>query len=396
METYKKNLLVIWLAQFFTMAGLSSIIPFLPLFIRELGVTELQATAQWSGLVFAGPFLIAFFVAPLWGSLGDKFGRKLMVLRAVFGLSIAQMLVSFAADPTQLFIFRLIQGGLSGFYPAAIALIASNTPTSKTGQSLGMVQSASAAGNIIGPVIGGVLAEIFGFRDVFRIVSVVIFLSGLLVLFFVKEETKPDANAKRYTLIDNWKHTLTTKNLRTAVFLIAGTGIGFNIARPLFVLYIETFSIKGISLPLVTGAVYSLLGIFATISAMVFGRKIKGSTIKKGLLIAFSLSGFMYIVHSLVGNIFMLIPARILLGLSFGVLHPILYSWISFNTTNERKGSILGVGSSFQILGILIGSLASGGLVSVWGLREAFFVAGILYLVFALFAFNQVEGKKQE
>src|SRR3990172_4468911 len=141
MEIWKKNLVIIWICQFVAMIGMSAIVPFLPLFVRELGVTSLEETAYWSGLVFAGPFFISFFLIPIWGNLGDRYGRKIMTVRAVFGLAVAQ------------------------------ALVAANTPKEKTGYALGLLQSATAAGTVLGPLLGGLISELFGFRSVFFIVA---------------------------------------------------------------------------------------------------------------------------------------------------------------------------------------------------------------------------------
>jgi MFS transporter, DHA1 family, multidrug resistance protein len=210
---WKKNLIIVWVCQFLAMVGMSAVVPFLPLFVRDLGVTELNETALWSGLVFAGPFFISFFLTPVWGSMGDKYGRKIMTLRAVFGLAIAQLLIGFSQNVNHLFLLRLLQGALSGFLPAAMALIASNTPEEKTGYALGLLQSSTAAGTILGPLIGGVLSDLFGFRFVFFCVAGLLFITGILVLIFVKEERKVERK-NSFSFWENWKLLLNDKALR--------------------------------------------------------------------------------------------------------------------------------------------------------------------------------------
>ena len=190
MINWKKNLYIMWICQFLAMVGMSSIVPFLPLFVRELGVTSIEETSKWSGLVFAGPFFVSLFLSSVWGNLGDKYGRKMMTIRATFGLALAQILIGFSQDINQLFIARMIQGGLSGFLPAAMALIASNTPEEKTGYALGMLQSSTAAGTVLGPLLGGVIADFFSFRAVFFVVAGLLFLVGFAIIFFVKEDKR--------------------------------------------------------------------------------------------------------------------------------------------------------------------------------------------------------------
>jgi DHA1 family multidrug resistance protein-like MFS transporter len=380
MTFWKKNLLIVWICQFLAMVGMSAIVPFLPLFVRELGVTNLEETAGWSGLVFAGPFFISFFLTPIWGSLGDKYGRKIMTLRAVFGLALSQLIIGFSQDVTHLFVGRLLQGALSGFLPAAMALVASNTPEEKTGYALGLLQSSTSAGMVLGPLIGGVISDLIGFRNVFFVVSALLFLTGFLVLFFVKEEMKVNNNEK-YSFVQNWKFLLSNKILRYSAAMIALTSVGFSFVRPIFVLYVETLNISTKFLPTITGALYSIVGIFSTISSVWWGKRIEKHGIKKNLVIASLITGLMYCIHTFINDPYSLIPVRMLLGFGFGALLPLLFTSISKNISLERRGGVLGVASSFQILGNIIGPIAGGFSVGIIGLKFSFLLTGLVFFV---------------
>lgn len=385
MTYWKKNLYIVWICQFLTMVGMSSIVPFLPLFIRELGVTNLNETARWSGLVFAAPFFLSFFLAPVWGNMGDKYGRKIMTLRAVFGLAIAQILIGFSQNVTHLFLGRILQGFLSGFLPAAMALVAANTPEEKTGYALGLLYSATAAGNIFGPLIGGVVSDLIGFRNVFFFVGGLLIATGLFVLFFVKEEKKTEVG-KKFSFIDNWKFLLNEKVLRYSAIMITVTALGLSFIRPIFVLYIETLQIPLKFLPTITGALYSIVGIFSTIFAPVWGKRAAKSGIKKNIIYASILTGLMYAAHSLVVNPYALIPLRIFLGIGYGALLPLLFTSLSNNIPVERKGGVLGVGSSFQILGNMIGPIIGGFSAGILGLKVSFVLTGISFFLLAILA----------
>ncbi len=378
MTFWKKNLLIVWICQFLAMVGMSAIVPFLPLFVRELGVTSLEETAGWSGLVFAGPFFISFFLTPIWGSLGDKYGRKIMTLRAVFGLALSQLIIGFSQDVTHLFIGRLLQGALSGFLPAAMALIASNTPEEKTGYALGLLQSATSAGTVLGPLIGGIISDLIGFRNVFFVVSALLFLTGFLVLIFVKEEIKVNNN-ERHSFIQNWKFLLNNKILRYSAVMIALTSLGFSFVRPIFVLYVETLNISAKFLPTITGALYSIVGIFSTISAAWWGRRIEKHGIRKNIVAASLITGLMYCIHTFIDDPYTLIPVRMVLGFGFGALLPLLFTSISKNISLGRRGGVLGVASSFQILGNIIGPIAGGFSVGIIGLKFSFLMTGIVF-----------------
>jgi DHA1 family multidrug resistance protein-like MFS transporter len=389
MNSWKRNLIIVWICQFIAMIGMSAIVPFLPLFVRELGVTSLEETAYWSGLVFAGPFFISFFLTPIWGNLGDKYGRKIMTVRAVLGLAIAQVLVGLSQNVTQLFLARLVQGLLSGFLPAAMALVASNTPKEKTGYALGLLQSATAAGTVLGPLLGGLISDLLGFRSVFFIVAGLLIVTGLTVIILVTEE-KSSVEKSDHSFIDNWRFLLGNRKLLFPAIMIMLTAFGISFIRPTFVLYIETFSVSEKFLPTITGALYSIVGIFSVISSPWWGRRIEKTGIAQNIIYASSLTGLVYILHTFIYNIYLLIPIRTILGFGFGALAPLLFTAISNNVPSERKGGVLGVGSSFQILGNMIGPVLGGFSAGLLGLRISFVITGLFFLVITLISYFKI------
>lgn len=386
MINWKKNLYIMWICQFLAMVGMSSIVPFLPLFVRELGITSIQETSKWSGLVFAGPFFVSLFLSSLWGNLGDKYGRKLMTIRAIFGLAIAQIIIGFSANINQLFIGRLLQGGLSGFLPAAMALIASNTPEEKTGYALGVLQSSTAAGTVLGPLFGGLISDFFSFRAVFFIVAALLVLVGFAIIFFVKEE-KREQSEEAISIIDNWKYVLSKKKFLIPSILIMLTSLGISFVRPIFVLFVETLVINKNYLPTITGALYSIVGVFSVFSAYWWGKKSEKIGLKKSIVIASIITGFMYLFHSIIVNPYYLIPVRTLLGFGYGALMPLLFTRISNQVAKERRGGVMGVGSSFQIMGNLVGPLFGGYAGAVIGFPFSFVITGGFFLVIAIGAF---------
>lgn len=390
MENWKKTLYIVWICQFITMVGMSSIVPFLPLFVRDLGVTNLDETAFWSGLVFSGPFLVSFFLIPVWGSLGDRYGRKIMILRAIFGLAVAQVIIGFSQDVTQLFIGRMVQGLLSGFLPAAMALVAAGTPQEKTGYALGMLQSSSAAGTVLGPMIGGIVSDFLGFRNVFFIVAGLFFLTGFALLIAIKED-QIDRRKERFSFVDNWIYVLNKKEILIPAVLICIATTGFAFVRPLFVLFIETLEKDIKLLPTLTGVLYSLIGIFSTISAVWWGRKSDKTGLKINLFISACLTAVMYLLHTIVGNAYQLIPVCVVLGFGFGAIQPLLFTSISSHSSVERKGGILGVATSFQILGNIIGPIMAGVAAGIIGLKHSFLIASFLFFIVAILGYYSIK-----
>lgn len=154
MESWKVNLISVWFGCFFTGLAISQILPFLPLYVSQLGVSSHEALSMWSGLTFSVTFLVSAIVSPMWGSLADRKGRKLMLLRASLGMAIAILLQAFATNVWQLFILRAIMGLTSGYIPNAMALVASQVPRERSGWALSTLSTAQISGVIGGPLMG--------------------------------------------------------------------------------------------------------------------------------------------------------------------------------------------------------------------------------------------------
>jgi len=200
MEKWKKNLYVVFFAEMIAITGMAFVVPFLPFYVKELGITDANLVAQWSGWLMGAPALVMVIVSPLWGFLADRVGRKPMVERALFGSSIVIFLMSWAGNIYQLLFLRLLQGLLTGTIAACTALISTSSPSKKMGFSLGLLQTGVFLGFFLGPLLGGISADIFGFRNSFRITSALLFISGWLIFFLVEEKFTP-SNTKKNTVL---------------------------------------------------------------------------------------------------------------------------------------------------------------------------------------------------
>ena len=191
MTSWKKTFISAFIAQIFSIVGFSFVFPFLPFFIEDLGITDKGEQAFWAGVVMSATGVSLAFFAPIWGVLADKFGRKLMVVRAMAAGGIIVTLMSFVQSVEQLAFLRLLQGAATGTISASVALVASVTPERRSGLTLGMMQTAVFIGLAVGPLIGGVAADCFGYRMAFRIGAAIIFAGGLLVYFGTHEKPRP-------------------------------------------------------------------------------------------------------------------------------------------------------------------------------------------------------------
>lgn len=384
MELWRKNLAILWSTQFVAMLGMSFIVPFLPFFIRELGVTNEDELARWSGLAFAGPFIISFFMVPIWGWLGDRYGRKLMVVRATYGLAAAQALIGLSQTVEQLFFFRMLQGSVSGFIAAALALTSATTPKDRTGYAIGVLQTATAAGTVVGPMVGGTLADAFGFRPIFFIVAGMFAINGIFVIKGVQEVRTDEGPPQRYRLIDNYTYAMSVPRIRLALVLIVAAQTAIGMVQPIFALFVESLEVSKDYLATITGVIFSIAGIFTVVSAPWWGRRADRMGYRKNLLIAFSIGGLTYIAHAAAFHALVLVPLRAVLGLCLGGIIPPLFSFISKHTQGDLRGGMMGIASSFYILANIVGPLSGGYVASHLGLRASFAVSGAILLLTTL------------
>ncbi|MBI4429673.1 MAG: MFS transporter [Ignavibacteriales bacterium] len=382
LEPWRRNLYIIWAAQFIAMMGMSLVVPFLPFYIRSLGVTSPEDVARWSGFVFAGPFFISFFSTPVWGYLGDRYGRKLMAVRAVFGLGISQLLIAVAPNVEMLFVFRMIQGAISGFLAAALALVSANTPREKAGYAVGLLQTAQSSGNVIGPLVGGSLADAVGFRPVFFVVAALCITSGFLIVRFVQETHAPTIDKQPgHSIASNYTYAFQSKPIRIALGIMLISQASVFMIQPIFALYVESLVSNTAYLATLAGAIFSVVGVFTVISAPWWGKRNDAKSYRKNLSIALFGAGISYAAQGLVTNPYQLIFFRATLGFCLGGMLPTLYSYVSKNSTLERRGGIMGIASSVNILANMVGPPAGGYIAAHVGLRENFFVTGGILII---------------
>lgn len=385
-EPWRRTLYVIWASQFIAMMGMSLVVPFLPFYIRDLGVTNEDEVARWSGLVFSGPFFISFFLIPFWGYLGDRYGRKLMVIRAIFGLAVSQALIGLAQSVEMVFFFRMLQGAVSGFIAAALALVSANTPQEKSGYAIGLLQTATAGGNLIGPLVGGSLADAFGYRPLFFVVALICVSAGILVIRYVRED--PRTRVKRedqQPLIKSFRYAYASPRIRVTLAVIFLAQVAALMIQPIFALYIEYLAPSQTLIATLTGAVFSVAGLFMVISSPWWGKRNDLKSYKKNLTIAISGAAVAYGLQGLVSSPYHLLPLRALQGFCMGGILPTLYSYISKHAELSQRGAIMGIASSFHILANMIGPTTGGYIASHFGVRQTFFVTGGILAMTVLF-----------
>jgi MFS transporter, DHA1 family, multidrug resistance protein len=378
MDLWRKNLYVLWGTQFLAMVGMNLVVPFLPFFIRTLGVTDPDDLARWSGIVFAGPFVLSFIATPIWGTLGDRFGRRAMVIRAIFGLALSQLLMGFSQTVFQLFIFRILQGAISGFIAATLALVSTTTPKQHLGYAMGLMQSASAGGMVLGPFFGGILADLFGYRPVFFITAGFCTIAGILIVKLVHEAEAQTGAKKSYTVRQNLRLMLFDPRLRIVALCLVVAQASILMIEPVFALFVEGFENDPRFISTIAGGVFSISGLFMVVSAPWWGRQNDRKDQRRNLATALVVAGLCYACHLLVGDIYQLGALRAFLGFALAGILPTLYTLTGLYSPPERRGGMMAIASSMAVLGNLLGPTLGGFMAGHYGIRASFLTNSIM------------------
>jgi DHA1 family multidrug resistance protein-like MFS transporter len=378
---WKRNLVFISLAQFMTMIAMSSLIPFMPFYIRELGITDLSDAKLWSGLVFAGPYFLSIIAAPIWGSVGDKYGRKIMIARAVFGLTIAVFLMGFVQTAGQLLALRIFQGAVSGMIAAALSFVSANTPENRSGWAIGILQGSLSAGQVVGPFIGGIISDAIGIRSVFFIVSGFIFVSGFLVLIFVKENKITSSGRNAAGFAKSLRYVFRHRMILVILLLIFLSQSGIFFTNPVFPFFVEELGVPKKVLSTVTGSLFAIIGFFSILFASYWGKKNDKRDFRVVLMPASFFVGALMILHLAAPSYLYLFPIRAVIGIFFPALIPTLYTALNRRAPISNKGGVMGIASSFTLLGSLLSFLTCGIVSSNFGIEPAFIISGGLLIL---------------
>ncbi|MCF7854993.1 MAG: MFS transporter [Candidatus Pacebacteria bacterium] len=398
--SWKRTFIFAFFAQFLGIVGISFATPFLPFFVGELGVSESGAQAFWAGIVLGSGAVAYAVFAPVWGILADRVGRKAMVCRAMFGAAIAVLLMSFAQTVPQMILFRVVQGIFSGTLAASIALVASVTPLHRSGLALGMMQAAVFIGNAVGPLIGGMAADMFGYRVSFRIGALLTLLGGVLVLFGTAESfTPPDENESVNT--PGFRKIFLLPGFLVSVLILFSVRLSNSIANPSFPLIVEDILGSLRNLNSITGSVIGAAAIAAAVSAALLGHagdRLGRRRVLVGCCIAACLAS---VGHYFARNLPSLFCARILFGFSMAGMLPAANAMIHEVVDRRSIGKAYGLATALSMLGTAFGPTIGGTLAMQAGLRIPFLVTaaaqvGLVIMVLFMFRDHRCSPHKRE
>lgn len=382
-DYWKRNLAVCVFGSFTTLLSLTMLLPFLPVLVEELGIKQQAAIVQWSGLAFGATFVGTGLTAPLWGHLGDKYGRKAMLVRASIGMTVIMSLIGLSHNVYQLVLLRLAAGLVGGYAASAMLLVATQTPPERAGWALGILSTGALTGNMVGPLVGGVLPDLIGIRNTFFAGAAVIAVAMLATIFLVKE------HRDEFKAVAMESSKSTPQRLQVSVRIIVGAMLATAMLvllanmsiEPIITVYLDVLKVPKTHLVLDAGFVMAASSFGSLLMAPMLGRladRIGGWRVICLCLLATSV---LFIPQAFVTGWRQLAILRFLLGMSLAGLLPSVAKVIRNSVPEHQLGKVLGYSQSSQYAGQVIGPLMGGVIGTHFGMRSVFIATSTLTLV---------------
>jgi DHA1 family multidrug resistance protein-like MFS transporter len=387
-EPWQRTLYILFFSQLMVAVGFSSIFPFLPLYVADLGSSSGLSVELLSGLVFSVQAFTMMLASPIWGTLADRHGRKIMVERSMFGGAVILLMMAFVTSAEQLVLLRAIQGLVTGTVPAASALLASVTPRRQTGYAMGFLQVGFGTGLAVGPLIGGAVADIYGYNSVLYLTSTMLLLAGITVLFGVREKFDPAEVAARQktSILSNWRALISIPGVLVTFVVRFLTSLGRMMIVPILPLFIQTLLSDPSRLNTFTGLALGIASGSTTVSSVFLGKLGDKSGYRRVLIGALALLAGLYSLLGFVTTGWQLLVVQVLIGVSLGGVVPIISALLANYIKSGGEGSVFGLDSSVNAAGRSAAPLLGGMIAASWGYSATFLATGLVYILTVLLA----------
>lgn len=383
MPQWRKNLYILFCVQLLTTAGFSLVFPFLPLYIRELGIATRGSIEFWSGMVFSTQAFTMMIASPLWGVVADRYGRKPMLLRATIGGAILIALMGLVQNAEQLVVLRTIQGFVTGVISSVNALVAATTPKEKTGSAMGLLMLGRWGGIALGPVAGGLIGDTFGYRESFIITGIMLTLAGLAVLFWVHEDFTPVEKAKRPSLFGGYRRLLTAPGMAGLYGLAFLRSLGQMMIFPVAALFMIQLMHTESGAATWTGLMIGSVAGGSAISGVYLGRLGDRVGHEKIMLASAIACVLLYVPQPFVTAPWQLITLQALGGLAVGGLLSPMAALMNLWTPQGTQGATYGLENSVAAAGRTVAPLLAAAIAGWFSVRVVFGATALVYVAMA-------------
>lgn len=366
---------------FLVAASMTMVLPFISLYISTFGHFSDEYIQRWAGFIFGVTFVTAFLMSPVWGRIGDKYGFKPILVMNGLGIATSIFLMGFMDHVHGLFLLRLIMGIVTGFIPTSTALISKQTSKKEVGKVLGTLQMGTVSGTLFGPVIGGLMADSFGFQYTFVITSVSIVIATIVVILGIVEKPLAPGEKKKTqpSRIDVMRMIISRRMLLSVMAIAFIIQVGLFSIQPLLALYVSELT-TGSNLAFLSGLAFSATGFGNLLLTRKWGDLGDRIGHDKVLMILLVLAAILIVPQALVTALWQLVFLRFLFGMAVGGMLPCITAHIRMESPLELQGEILGYNQSFRFLGNVAGPLLGGIISAQFDISTVFYVTGSLFL----------------
>lgn len=386
---WRRNLAVCVAGSFTTIVAMTILLPFLPLMVRALGVRGEAAIAEWSGAAYAATFLSAAFVAPLWGRLADRYGSKLMLVRASLGMTVAMSLIGFARSAPELVGIRLFAGLAGGYASGSNIAVAAGTPRARTGWALGVLSAGMMAGNLVGPLVGGFLPPLVGIRATFLLAGGLIFAAFLATLLLlddrglrrIRGRAAPDADTPPAPFPADARRAVRTMLIAAALAMFANMSV-----EPIIALFVARFVQAPAGITRIAGFAMSAAALGSILAAPRLGRLADRIGHRRVVALSLLAAAALAVPQAYAPSAAVLVGLRFLMGAALGGVLPCATAALRHAAPPGSVGRVLGLSTSAQYAGQVAGPLLGGVVAGHLGMRAVFLGTGIVLLCGAALA----------
>jgi DHA1 family multidrug resistance protein-like MFS transporter len=378
--------------QFIMTMAFSMLTPIMPLFLPELGVHSAAGIDIWAGILSGVTSFVAAFASPIWGRVADQRGRKLMLLRSSLAIGGFTILMGLSANVWQFFGARMLMGIFAGFSSSAIALVASQVPESRLGYSLGWLSTGQLVGSLVGPIMGGGLADLTGsYRIPFYITSLTIFGALGFVWFCVHEEfTRPTKGNSGRSITAGLLALVRSPTLMALFFVLLMAQFGVRTVQPIVTLYVKEMVGDLPNVATLAGIAFSITGVANVISAPFLGNRSDRIGYRRVLLISLLGSTLTTLPQAFTDNYWVFTAERFAVGLFIGGLLPTANALVGRLVPRSDRGTIYGMTSSAMFMGNSLGPLLGGFLAAGLGLSWVFLMTGAVLALNLIWVYYRV------
>lgn len=372
--------------------------PIMPLYLPELGVETDFHLYLWSGVLGSVASFVAAFASPIWGRMADRYGRKLMVLRSAFAISVCTVLMGLVLDVWQLLGARALMGVFAGFSAASVVLIASQVPQRKLASSLGLMSTAQLVGSLMGPVLGGALADLTGsYRVPFYVAGALSMLAFLLAWRLVPESFSPPKERGRgRSVLASMRLLVSNGAMAALVVVLLLTQFATMSVQPVVALYVQDILGDRPDLATLSGVALSVTGLAGIFAVPLLSRAADRYGEKRLVMVALAGAALMTAPQAFTQHYLLFVAERFGLGLFVGSIVPITNALIGRLTPPEERGFTYGMTSSAYFLGNSMGPITGGTVAAFVGLPWVFVVTTVLLLVGLAWVAVSVPGGRRE